>query len=263
MASAQPKGVQSTKQRGVSQPHAEPEAGRTPTSGVQGQRTPTSGVQGQRTPTSGAQGQRTPTSSSGARESVEKRQPTQHSGPDAESRPDPGSSLGAARSRAADTPDPLMVVFLGQITNSQVAINNGAVTQTMTRELSEPRRASTDRTPPEPESDSPHGKRSLAFEPAWESALSDMVVLRHEPLMSAEERCRVQLLHALSGLLDRLDQLELSPEALFALRHDLRELRTALGRTPLDMPHVHAVIRRVQAQLPLTEAPEEAVSDES
>ncbi|MEV5904369.1 hypothetical protein [Streptomyces sp. NPDC052127] len=156
-----------------------------------------------------------------------------------------------------------MVVFLGQITNSQVAFNNGTVTQNMTSEPSGSHRAGWARTLPEPESDSPQGKRSLPVEPPWGSAPLDLADRRNGPLTSAEESCRTALSEALSGLLDRLDLLALSSEARGALRRDLRELRTALGRTPLDMKHVHALIRRVQAQLDLVEAPEESASDES
>ncbi|MFE6829050.1 hypothetical protein [Streptomyces sp. NPDC057690] len=156
-----------------------------------------------------------------------------------------------------------MVVFLGQITNSQVAFNNGTVTQNMTSELSTPHQASRARTLPEPESDSLQGKRSLSVELPWESSPMNMTDRRSGPLTSAEESCRTALLEALSGLLDRLDLLSLSSEARSALRHDVRALQTALGRTPLDMKHVHALIRRVQAQLDLEEAPEEAGADES
>ncbi|WP_159401374.1 hypothetical protein [Streptomyces maremycinicus] len=157
-----------------------------------------------------------------------------------------------------------MVVFLGQITNSQLAFNNGTVTQNTTREPSGPHQTSRARTLPEPGSDSPRGKRSLSVQPPWESSPMNMADRRNGTLTSVEENCRTALLEALSGLLDRLELLELSSEETRgALRHDLRMLRAALGRTPLDMKHVHALIRRVQAQLDLDETAEEAESTES
>ncbi|OQR59611.1 hypothetical protein B6E66_34400 [Streptomyces maremycinicus] len=160
-------------------------------------------------------------------------------------------------------PDRLMVVFLGQITNSQVAFNNGTVTQSSTREMSGSHRTAAARTGPEPERQSPHGRRRPSTASVREPARQETTGRKSASLSGAEERCRVDLLEALGGLLDRLDLLGLSPEARNALRRDVRRLAMALERTPLDMEDVHTLIERVQARLPWDEAPEEHAAQES
>ncbi|MER5197749.1 hypothetical protein ACWD3J_00405 [Streptomyces sp. NPDC002755] len=142
-----------------------------------------------------------------------------------------------------------MVVFLGQITNSQVAINNGTVTQTMTRQLSESRWASTNRPPAEPESTFPRRGSSLPGKPAWKPMPTDLAGMRNEPRISAEVCCQVLLFHVLTGLLARIDRLPLSREERNAVRREVLALQADLVRTPFDEARVDLKIEELRARL--------------
>ncbi|WP_143658520.1 hypothetical protein [Streptomyces sp. Tue6028] len=141
-----------------------------------------------------------------------------------------------------------MVLFLGEITNSQVAINNGTVTQTMVEGPSESYRANAARTPRRPDGDSPSGKNALPSEPVGKSLPADtagQVSASSVPNRSVEE----QLLRALDDLLARLDQLGLDIGAQQAVRRAVAELQSELSRTPVDTARVHAAITEIRAQL--------------
>ncbi|MEU1203117.1 hypothetical protein ABZ446_43885 [Streptomyces sp. NPDC005813] len=141
-----------------------------------------------------------------------------------------------------------MVLFLGEITNSQVAIDNGTVTQTMMEGLSESYRASAAQKTRQPDGDSPSGISALPGEPVGNSmptAMAGEISAASAPNRSVEE----QLLRALDDLLPRLDRLGLDTGALQAVRRAVVELQLELNRTPVDMARVHAVIAQIRAQL--------------
>lgn len=175
--------------------------------------------------------------------------PQRNSQPAAEFPPGPGVLFGTAQPSSVGTPDPLMVLFLGEITNSQLAINNGTVTQTMMKGLSESHRASTAQAPLEPESNSLPRKSSLPSEPPWKSMSTETAGNRNERLISAKALCRKQVLRALDDLLAQLGQLGLSTGAQQDIRRAVAELQLELTRTPVNMARVHAAITQIRAQL--------------
>ncbi|MFD3928422.1 hypothetical protein [Streptomyces sp. NPDC058614] len=124
-----------------------------------------------------------------------------------------------------------MVLFLGEITNSQVAINNGTVTQTMMKEPPESHRASTVEAPIQQETTSP-----------------DMGGKQNEPLISAEE-CQNQLLQALDGLVGQLDERRLSADARQATRHLITKLQSELNRSPINIVRVRELIEQIRVLL--------------
>ncbi|WP_426679683.1 hypothetical protein [Streptomyces krungchingensis] len=149
---------------------------------------------------------------------------------------------------SVDTPDTLMVLFLGEITNSQLAINNGTVTQTMVERPSESSRATAARAPRQPDSDSPSGRSALHSEPVVKSLPAETV--GEISASSAPNRpVEALLLLALDDLLAGLDRLGLDAGAQQAVRRAVAELQIELKRTTVDTARVHAAITQIRAQL--------------
>jgi hypothetical protein len=156
--------------------------------------------------------------------------------------------MTAERLRVA-APDNLMVFFLGEITNSQLAINSGTVTQTMMKGLAESHQASTAQPSRQTEGDSPSGGSPSLSEPVWRTLPTEMVCEPNEELISAEALCRKELLLALGDLLSRLDQLGLDTDAQQAIRQAVAELQFELNRTPINMARVHSAITQIRARM--------------
>ncbi|MBO1332765.1 hypothetical protein [Streptomyces sp. VRA16 Mangrove soil] len=139
--------------------------------------------------------------------------------------------------------------FFGAIKDSQVAIGNGAVTQTWVRSFSEacPSAAAA------PDSPSPKGAASPGQTVRPDSSAHRLTIdseATTEPAPStAEGFCRGYLLPMLDELQGRMAELELTAEDQNALARMVRALRRTLRTSPIDMAAVTAGLTGIRAVL--------------
>ncbi|MFD3373906.1 MULTISPECIES: hypothetical protein [unclassified Streptomyces] len=145
--------------------------------------------------------------------------------------------------------------FFGAITNSQLAINNGMVTQTMVKQFTEPCPSGTAPAAAEPPSGSlpegsaPPHERTRHVPSAVPDSTPDVKAI------SAETFCRRHLKPMLDDLQRRIPELGLSPESRQTLKQTIIELQAELRCTTIDMQRVDEGLHRIHDIL-ATEPPD-------
>ncbi|MFC8660749.1 hypothetical protein [Streptomyces sp. NPDC057199] len=148
--------------------------------------------------------------------------------------------------------------FFGAISNSQVAINNGMVTQTMVKDFAEPCPSGTAPAAVEPPGRSLSEGSVPPHERTWngQSAVGDSAP-DVEPI-SAEAVCRRHLQPMLDELRRRIPELGISSKAQRTLEQTIVELHAELRCTPIDMRRVDVGLERIRNVL--AEVPQGVVS---
>ncbi|GGX94086.1 hypothetical protein GCM10010515_71260 [Streptomyces fructofermentans] len=133
--------------------------------------------------------------------------------------------------------------FFGAITNSQVAINSGTVTQTMVKEFTNTYLGGRAQAVPEPQSTPVSGEFDLPHQP------QPAATQGNAGSISAETFCRTYLPPMLDDLQRRLPELGLRRKTEQALRRRILGLRDELNRTPVDMKAVTAELDDIHGAL--------------